>query len=163
MASHTLDRQPEERLFTEIADLRRQLSELRTLQQQAAQALQVTGYPGTGQSYDVTTTIAANSQFYTTIGLRTALLEPTIWEPALAIHVDVDDADHLLRTGVALTAGQQKAFYSVVRNWQYDLKPQDPENIGAWEIQLWNLDTVSHVYYLHFRSFAPDRLGPTII
>ncbi len=39
MASHTLDRQPEERLFTEIDSLRRQLTELRTLQQQGNAAL----------------------------------------------------------------------------------------------------------------------------
>lgn len=41
MASHNLEQQPEERLFTEIADLRRQLTELRTLQQQGHRALQI--------------------------------------------------------------------------------------------------------------------------
>ncbi len=160
MASHTLDRQPEERLFTEIADLRRQLSELRTLQQQASQALPVRGYPGVGVSYDTTLTIAANSQQVFNLGVRTSSFGPTVWEPALAIHVDVDDADHLWPTSKTLTAAQKKLFCSVVRNWEHGQVPQDPENRGSWDIQLWNLDSVSHVYYIHVKLFAPLALDP---
>lgn len=36
MADHSLDREPEKRIFTEIADLKRQVQEIRTLQQAGA-------------------------------------------------------------------------------------------------------------------------------
>ncbi len=163
MASHTLDQQPEERLLTEIADLRRQLSEMRTLQQQGAQALPVMGYPGVGSSYDTSLTIAANSQSYITLGVRTTLLAPTLWEPALAVHIDTDDVDHLWRRGKALTASQTKFFCSVVRNWEYGLTAQDPQNNGVWDIQLWNLDTASHVYYVHVKLFGSVALAPLTV
>ncbi len=163
MASHNLEQQPEERLFTRIGELENQLREMRTLQQQGASALPFAGHPGVGQDYLTTLTIPANSQGYFSLSLRTSSLGPTIWEPALAIHVDTDNVNYLWRTGSALTAGQRRPFASVVRNWEYGLTPQDPENIGSWDIQIWNLDTASHTYYIHVRLFGSSTLAPLTV
>ncbi len=163
MSANSVDQRPEERLFRELETLRREVKELRTLQRVGGDVMQVTGYPGVGLSYDTTFTIDANSQKYITLGVRTELLAPTIWEPALAIHVDVDDTNHLWRTGSALTSEQQKLFCSVVRNWEYGQTSQDPENNGVWEIQLWNLGTASHVYYVHVKLFGAAEIAPLTV
>ncbi len=87
MASHTLDQQPSERLFTEIADLRRQLSEMRTLQLQGATAvnLQVSTTYGTSHELPPNTYGLWNFLFSNPDNRRLfGTFEFTMWEGTAA-------------------------------------------------------------------------------
>jgi len=162
MSGHLLDQQPEERLFAQIKELQDQVKELRTAQNSASDTLPFTVYPGISTSYNATFTLGANAQQTTTIALRENAAGPMIHEPALTVHVDTDDADHRWQDGGFLTSAQRKIFYSVTRNWEVGLVPQDPLNNAVWQIQLWNLDSAAHIYYLHFKFYGHAGLLPLV-
>ncbi len=176
MPSHDLDYQKNngDAFFARLKKLEDQVRRIRTVQEGGGQAFPVTGYPGPGQVYPRTVTLAANTQTAFTFAVRTeGALSPTLWEPSLAVYVDTDGgtgflmpdmetptSEYLWPEGGLLTTDQRKLFYSLTRNGRYGLFPQDPENIGAWVVQLWNLGSSSHTYYLKIRPFGASSLGP---
>lgn len=172
MSSHALDNQMEERLFKELLEVKQQVRDLRTLQIQGSDAVpqyQYTSLNGIDVGpFSFITTIAASGLFIHTVAIRHGYPVTTIngnnkFEPSLSVRVDTNDpVSYLWPSGGLLSTGQKKLMVSVVRDWQYGLTPQDPQNNAVYHIQLHNLDSASHTYYCTFHLYGDSALQPFV-
>lgn len=151
----------ESRLAREIREGKRAAEGMKTTQIIGDDSVNPDQLPSVFGSYDaVLNTVTANTQRVTTFKFRTSRLAPSMIDGMVYVNVDTDDDDHHFPDGGSLTAGQLKLFYSLTRDWQYGQVSQDPRNNCVWHFQLWNLDSNTHTYYVHFSAYSHQGLLP---
>lgn len=140
MATHNLDHQPNELLITEIADLKKQVSEMRTLQLQGSAAINFTRYARLDQSI----TLSANSGGYLVFQVVNTDGKSLFTMIENSYYQDVEDTDHEI--GWVTNDYRDK--------WDIEIQCVTDESTASdirYRLYMFNHDTSSHTFYWHSR------------
>lgn len=141
----------ESRLVNKLADLQRQILDLRTRQKIGADAIS-TRVSTTYTFGPITIAAAAYSWFSITVTPNIPTL--TIWNHEVTVYVDSNGLDmYSFPTGSFLTGGKEKMRQSVWLDWYNSNDATGARNI---KILIENTDSASHNYYIKFDSVSPQ-------
>lgn len=144
MATHALESQLDEKLFSEIADIKRQIREVRTTQQSSANAILVIGYPDPDPSF-VVDTVAASSVLHHAYQIQPSDQSLTNWNFFVSVYVDLPgstlDATYKLPFGSALSSAQKNIIVSTYPEWG---DSSDATGLRNHIVTIQNRDTNPH-------------------
>lgn len=161
MSTHALDNQLPERLINKVAELERQLRELRTLQLNSANAIQIVGVPD--DYMDIDDIAAAGQELTYNFQIFPAGNILTNWDLYFTVYVDLPDPptpnnSYRYPAGGALSAGQAKMR---VTSWPDYAKSFDASGMRWFNVNVKNEDSVSHHIYIIGKFYGPYALQET--
>lgn len=152
---------PDNNLINTIADLQRQIRELKTSTQPiGAESLKVGSLPSNiTQLYLFGPfTVAANTNYSFTLTFTPLVSLLTLWTFQFGLYIDVFDGPHGYPNGSSLTNAQLSVYFAGYDNLTQFNSAQNKHAVTA---VVRNFDSASHNYYIGFRSFLPLTTGAT--
>jgi hypothetical protein len=146
-----------QRPMKELANLRREMAQLKTPQKVGADVVQVQGLPNGSYLHGgpLTLTSGLTRTFIVTVIPGSQVL--TLWNYLFTVTVDVDDpVEYAFPAGPSLSAAQRNLR---VYHWIDWAASSDVTNTRVVYVRIENFDVSSHDVYLYFRFYAPINTG----
>lgn len=146
----------ENQLVTRIADLERQVRDIKVSQPVGADVVKVVA-SATGS---ISFTVPGNSIWNIAVYAYPHNNLPTLIQPLASFYVDADQSDftHVLPDGSGLTIGQQNIH---IEHWTDAFKSNDVSGQRGFVYRVGNSDTSSHTVYFYFHFYSIEA-GATL-
>ena len=150
MSTHSLDKQLPERLLSDVAEFKKFMREMKTLQLIGGDVIEV---EATNTAMATVTVGAGLTQvlFITFTPSTQVLMNVDCY---VSIYVDTDTSAQVWPNGASLTSTQKKLRRSLTPDWVFS---NDATGERVFLFSLENYDTASHTYYVRITNYAPKN------
>jgi hypothetical protein len=157
MSATNLDKLPENRLSADIASMKQQLKQLRTLQISTASGVRIAGVPDDPLKID--DVVAAGGILTYNFEVFPAGNLLTNWDLYFSVYVDLPGTDYvqqyMLPDGFTLSAGQKNM---IVTSWPDFGRSDDGTGHRFFHVNIRNNDSASHHVYVIGKFYGPYAL-----